>query len=78
MFKQTGVIKMHHPLWVLMMASTLMLSFKGTHNPGLKWWLQVSAVQPLPVDGIEEGVVDNGSLAPFWSYAAQTVRWIFS
>lgn len=48
-----------------MMASTLMPSFRRTYNPGLKWWLQVSAVQLLPVDAIEEGVVDNGSLAPF-------------
>lgn len=70
--------KMRHPLGVLVMASTFMLSFRGTYNPGFKWRLQVSAVQLLPVDAIEEGVVDNGSLAPFWGYTAQTVRWIFS
>lgn len=70
--------KVRHPLVFLMMASTLMLSFRGTYNSRLKWWLQVSAVQLLPVDAIEEGVVDNGSLAPFWGYAAQTLRWIFS
>lgn len=52
-------------LGVSMMASTLMVSFKGTHNPGLKWWLKVSAVQLLPVDAIEKRVVDDGSLPPF-------------
>lgn len=61
-----------------MMAASLMLSFRRTYNPGLKWWLQVSAVQLLPVDATEEGVVDDGSLTSFWGYAAQAVRWIFS
>lgn len=56
---------MRCPLGVLMMAASLMLSFRRTYNPGLKWWLQVSAVQLLPVDATEEGVVGDGSLTSF-------------
>lgn len=55
---------MRGPLGVPAMASGLVPSFGGTYNPGLKRWLQLSAVQLLPVNASEEGVVDDGSLAP--------------
>lgn len=55
-----------------------MESFRGTYNPGLKRRLQFSAVQLLPVDAVEEGVVDDGGLAAVGGHAAQTVHWIFS